>query len=151
MRKVLRRRPTPAMIIAVIALVAALAGTAVAGGSFLPKSKFSNFKKNTAVKGPVTYVNQTQSVNTTTSTSGAGQNITATCPGGYVPIGGGAKTNESSTTSTLFTVNSYPSATGWTALVFAGTGPPTPTSESVTVTAICAKTTTSGTPPPITP
>lgn len=151
MRKVLRRVPTPAMIIAVIALVAALAGTAVAGGSFLPKRKFTNFKQNVAVRGPITYVNQTQNVNTTSNTSGSGENITATCPSGFFPVGGGAKTNVSSATTTLFVQSSYPSATGWTANVFAGTGPPTPSPESITVTAICELAKTSGTPPTITP
>jgi hypothetical protein len=41
MRKVLRRRPSAAIIVAIVALIAALAGTAVAGGGFLPKSKFT--------------------------------------------------------------------------------------------------------------
>jgi hypothetical protein len=149
MRKVLRMRPKAAMIVAIIALVAALGGTAVAGGGFLPKSKFSNFKKNTAVKGPITYVNQTQNVNTVTTTTGV--NVTATCPGGFFPVGGGAKTNESSATSSFFIENSYPSTNGWTALVFAGTGAAPGTPESVTVTAICEKALTSGTPPAITP
>jgi hypothetical protein len=150
MKKLIRRRPKAAMIVAIIALVAALGGTAVAGGGkFLPKSKFSNFKQNTAVKGPITYVNQTQNVGP--STTGTGTNITANCPSGFFPVGGGAKTNENSTTSLFFILNSYPSATGWTANVTAGnTGPPV-TTESVTVTAICEKAKTSGTPPPITP
>jgi hypothetical protein len=147
MKKLMRRRPKAAMIVAIIALVAALGGTAVAGGGFLPKSKFTKFKQNSAVKGPITYVNQTQNV----GSSSTGTNITANCPGGFFPVGGGAKTNASSTTSSFFILNSYPSTTGWTANVFGGsTGPPA-TSESVTVTAICEKAKTSGTPPPITP
>ncbi len=137
------------MIVAVVAVLLALAGGAVAAGGFLPKSKFTKFKQNAAVKGPVTYVNNTQNVNTTTTTSGV--NITATCPSGYIPIGGGAKTSVSSSTSSFFVQNSYPSASGWTALVFAGTGAPPGTPESVTVTAVCAKAKTSGTPPSITP
>jgi hypothetical protein len=149
MKKVIRRRPKAAMIVAIVALVAALGGTAVAGGSFLPKSKFSNFKKNTAVKGPITYVNQTQNVNTVSSTTGV--NVTATCPSGFFPVGGGVKTNENSATSNIFVDNSYPSTNGWTALVFAGTGAPPGTPESVTVTAICERALTSGTPPTITP
>jgi hypothetical protein len=149
MKRVLKRRPSAAIVVAIIALIAALAGTAVAGGGFLPKSKFANFKKNTAVKGPITYVNQTQNVNTVTASSGL--NVTATCPGGFFPVGGGAKSNVSSTTSNFFVENSYPSTNGWTALVFAGTGAPPGTPESVTVTAICERATTSGTPPTITP
>jgi hypothetical protein len=149
MRKKLLRRPSPAMIIAIVALVAALGGTAIAGGPFLPKTKFVNFKKNAAVKGPITYVNQTQSVNTTSSMSG--QNVTAACPSGFFPVGGGAKSNNNSDNSGFSAQNSYPSATGWTALVRAGTGAPPGTAENVTVTAICERGKTSGTPPSITP
>jgi hypothetical protein len=143
MRNKLLRRPSPAMIVAIVALVAALSGTAVAAG-FLPKTKFTNFKKNVAVKGPITYVNQTQTVNK--PFAGAGENVTATCPSGFFPVGGGAKTNANSSNSNYFVLNSYPSATGWTALVYSGANP-----ESVTVTAICERAKTSGTPPAITP
>jgi hypothetical protein len=143
MRKKLLRRPSPAMIIAIVALIAALSGTAVAAG-FLPKTKFTNFKKNVAVKGPITYVNQTQTVSK--PFTGAGENITATCPSGFFPVGGGVKTNANSNGSNFFALNSYPSATGWTANVFTGAS-----TESVTVTAICERAKTSGTPPSITP
>ena len=150
MKKVIQRRPKAAMIVAIIALVAALGGTAVAGGGFLPKSKFTKFKQNAAVKGPITYVNQTQNVNNNI-TGTTGTNITANCPSGFFPVGGGAKTSTSSETSNFFVLNSYPSTSGWTALVFAGFGPAPGTPESVTVTAICEKAKTSGTPPAITP
>jgi hypothetical protein len=151
MRQLIKRRPKAAMIVAIIALVAALGGTAVAGGSFLPKSKFTKFKQNVAVKGPITYVNQTQNVNTVSGAATNGVNVTATCPAGFFPVGGGAKTNTSSATSNFFAENSYPTTNGWTALIFAGTGAPPGTPESVTVTAICENAKTSGTPPTITP
>jgi hypothetical protein len=144
MKRLFARRPSPAMIIAIVALIAALAGTAIAAGPFLPKRKFTNFKQNTAVKGPVTYVNQTQTVDA--PFAGAGVNVTASCPSGSVPVSGGAKTNTNSATSNFFVLNSYPTATGWTALVYSG-----PTPESVTVTAVCTRARTSGTTPPITP
>jgi hypothetical protein len=143
MRSIRRRLPTPAMVIAIVALIAALTGTAIAAG-FLPKTKFSNFKKNVAVKGPITYVNQTQSVSA--PFAGAGVNVTAPCPSGFVPVSGGAKTNASSNASGFFVLNSYPSATGWTANVYTGD-----TAEIVTVTAVCERARTSGTPPSITP
>jgi hypothetical protein len=155
MKRILSRRPSPAVIIAIVALVAALGGTAIAGGGFLPKTKFQRFKKNTnttlgtTLKGPVTYVNQTESVNTTAATSGV--NITAVCPAGTKAVGGGAKSSTPSATSNVFVENSYPSATGWTALVFAGLGPPPGTPEQITVTAICVTGSSSGTPPTITP
>jgi hypothetical protein len=152
MSKKLLRRPSPAMIIAIVALIAALAGTAVAGGPFLPKRKFSNFKKNVAVKGPITYVNQTQNVNNNNSPPPpTGVNITAACPTGMFPVGGGAKTSSSSQQSTFSAEDSYPSSgNGWTAKVFAGEQP-SGNAESVTVTAICERGKASGTPPSITP
>jgi hypothetical protein len=151
MRKKLLRRPSPAMIIAIVALIAALSGTAVAAG-FLPKTKFVNFKKNVAVKGPITYVNQTQNVNNNNSPPPVtGVNITAACPTGMFPVGGGAKTSSSSQQSTFSAEDSYPSSgNGWTARVFAGEQP-SGNAESVTVTAICERGKTSGTPPSITP
>jgi hypothetical protein len=149
MKNVLRRRPRAGTIIAIVALIAALAGTAIAAGPFLPKQKFSNFKKNVAVKGPITYVNNTQPVNT--PGVGNGVTITANCPSGSTPVGGGVKTATPSGQSNLFVEQSYPSANGWTAVVFAGFGPPPGTPENITVTAICARGTTSGTPPSITP
>src|SRR3954449_13524038 len=100
MKRILKRRPSAAIIVAIVALIAALAGTAVAGGSFLPKSKFTKFKQNTAVKGPITYVNQTQTV--AYSASGTGTNVSAACPSGFFPVGGGFKTNANSQTSSFF-------------------------------------------------
>jgi hypothetical protein len=141
MRKFLSRRPSPAMIIAIVALVAALAGTAIAAGPFLPKSKFSNFKKNTAVKGPIAYVNQT---GTFVNTPAQANSLTANCPSGYIPIGGSTKTSTPSSTSTFFLFQEFPTATGWAALFYVGSAT---VSEEITVTAICAKSKTNGTPP----
>jgi hypothetical protein len=155
MKRILSRRPSPAIIIAIVALVAALAGTAIAGGGFVTKTKFKKFKQSTntnlsaKVSGPITYVNQTQAVNTVTATSGV--NITAACPAGQHAVGGGAKSATASSTSNLFVEASYPSASGWTALVFAGTGAPPGTAEQITVTAVCEGGNSSGTPPAITP
>jgi archaellin len=157
MRRILSRRPSPAIIIAIVALVAALAGTAIAGGGFVTKTKFKKFKQSTntnlssKVSGPITYVNQTQSVNTNTGTSTNGVNITAACPAGQHAVGGGVKSALTSQQSGLFVEYSYPSASGWTANVFAGTGAPPGTPEQITVTAVCEGGTTSGTPPSITP
>jgi hypothetical protein len=157
MRKFISRRSSPAIIIAIVALIAALAGTAVAGGGFLPKTKFQNYKKNnnaavsTKVAGPITYVNATQSVNTNTGVATNGVNITAPCPAGQHAVGGGVKPNVSSQTTGLFITATYPRATGWTANVFAGTGAPPGTPENITVTAVCEGGTTSGSPPAITP
>jgi hypothetical protein len=139
MRNVIRRRPSPAMIVAIVALVAALAGTAVAGGGFLTKKKF----KNQAVRGPVTYVTTT----TVDTADGFGptafKTASATCPGGTHVIGGGIK-GEFPEDDFIF--DSYPTATGWTGRVFANHG--AGTSSTFTTTAICAVAKqTSGAPP----
>jgi hypothetical protein len=150
MKRFLSRRPSPAIIIAIVALVAALAGTAVAGSGFLTTTKFKKFKQNVAVKGPITYANQTQSVNTFGApASSNGVTITAACPAGQHAVGGGAKSSTPSAQSGLFVENSYPSASGWTATLFAGVNATTP--ESITVTAVCVSGNSSGTPPAITP
>ena len=60
MKRFIRKRPRPATIIAIVALIVAMAGTAIAAGPFLPKRKFVNFKGN-ALKG-LTYVTNSQSV-----------------------------------------------------------------------------------------
>jgi hypothetical protein len=157
MKKVLRRRPSGGIVIAVIALIVALGGTAVAGGAFVTKTKFRKFKQNTntslgqTVKGPITYVSQTQAVNTNTGVPTNGVNITAPCPAGQHAVGGGVKSALPSQQTALFVQFSYPSATGWTANVFAGTGAPPGTPEQITVTAVCEGGTSSGTPPAVTP
>jgi hypothetical protein len=143
LRRILKRRPSAPMIIAIVALVAALGGTAIAGGGFLTKKKFNKFQAQ-VVKGPITYVNTTTSVNT--GASPTAQTLTATCPAGFVPVGGSAKTSTNSATSNFFLFQDYPSGTSWVAQVYVG-GPP---AESVTVTAICESGTTSGAPPAIT-
>jgi len=150
MKEVIKRRPKASMIVAIIALVAALGGTAIAGSGFVTTTKFKKFKQNVAVKGPITYVNQTQPVNTFGApASSNGITITATCPSGQHAVGGGAKSSTPSSQSGLFVENSYPSATGWTATLFAGVNATTP--ESITVTAVCEAGSTSGTPPAVTP
>jgi hypothetical protein len=128
------------MIVAMVALIAALGGTAIAGGP-LTKKQF----KNKAVQGPVTYVTTSASVNTAAIPGPgpvAGVNITAACPTGFLPTGGGVKSGNISSQSGLFVQYSYPSAPrGWTANVFAGNavGPGTPTAEIISVTAVCVK------------
>lgn len=137
MKRFLRRRPSPAMIVAVIALVAALGGTAVAGG-FLTTKKF----KKQAVRGPIHYVSVTVTVPPAPPGGESVQHGSATCPAGTNVIGGGVKI-----VSTAFTSpsDSYPTATGWAGTVFQGNNPNTGTAV---VTAICAAAQkTSGAPP----
>ena len=101
------------MIIAIVALVAALAGTAVAGGGFLTKSKFNKFKSNALQR--LTYVNNTQTV--TPSASGTdGKRVSADCPSGFHPVGGGVKL--SPTNQDLWWEDGYLTPTGYAAHVF---------------------------------
>jgi hypothetical protein len=122
------------MVVSVIALIAALGGTAVAGGVLTTKK----FKKQ-ALRGPLTYASTT--ANVPVDTMGIGQKIAATCPSGQHVVGGGiAFVNNQG----AFANDSHPTATGWLATVFNFTGPAT----TGTVTAICVTVrNVSGTPP----
>ena len=142
MRRIVKRLPTPAMIVAVVALIVALGGTALAGGP-LTKKQF----KNKAVQGPVTYVTTTSLVNNVNAPGPgpvAGVNVTAVCPSGFFPTGGGVKTGTLSSLTNLFVQFSYPSTpNGWTANVFAGLTGGGGVPESVSVIAACVKSKTS--------
>jgi hypothetical protein len=137
MRKILTRRPSPAMVIAIIALVVALAGTAVAGGGFLTKKKF----KNQAVRGPLVYVTTSTSSPVLTGPSSGTPVIPATCPPGTHVVGGGIKVGDERNS---FVNDSHPTPTGWAGTVFTFTSGP----DTAITTAICATVkSTSGTPP----
>jgi hypothetical protein len=130
-KRMLSRRPSAAMVIAVLALIAALAGTAVAGGGFITKKKFNNRLNaaiNTTVRGPVTYASVT--VNVPTS-GAAGQDVAAACPPGTQPTGGGIKVSND---AAEIVNDSHPTSLGWGGTVFNGAA----TTHTATVTAICA-------------
>jgi hypothetical protein len=125
MRRIIKRRPSPAMIIAVIALIAALTGTAFAGG-FLTKKKF----QNQAVRTPITY-STSQFTIPVTPANGAGTDVSAPCPFGSTVLGGGIKVSND---VVEFVNDSHPTVAGWAGTVFnAGT-----VNHSAQVTAICA-------------
>ena len=108
MKRFIRRRPSPAMILAVIALIAALGGTAVAGGGFLTKKKYNK----SAVKGPVQYVTTSSSVpNGNADKSYVA--VSATCPGGTKVLGGGIKAPDPDSSGGVYVDDSYPTPTGW--------------------------------------
>jgi hypothetical protein len=138
MKRLIRRRPRPGTIIALVALIVALTGTAIAAGPFLPKNKFTKFKGN-ALKG-LTYVNNTQSVPV-----GAGATdftrVIANCPGGLVPVGGGVKL--SSNDVDFWWEDGYLTTTGYAAHVHNETG----NTGTALVTVACVRTKTSGTAP----
>jgi hypothetical protein len=129
MKRLIARRPTPAMIVAVIALIAALTGTAFAGG-FLTAKKF----RKQAIRGPLTYVSVTPSIpNTGPAGGGPGQHVSVDCPAGTHVVGGGLKLTDE---ANMLANDDYPTATGWAGTVYnsALDGQP----RAVTVTAICA-------------
>jgi len=137
MKQLVRRRPSAAMIIAIIALVAALAGTAVAGGGFLTKKKFGKFK-STAVVG-LTYVTKTFSL----PNNPEYQQVSADCPPGLKPVGGGVKLTPEDTS--IWWGDGYLTATGYHAAIDSNAGPSV-TAEA-TVTLACAHASSTGTLP----
>jgi hypothetical protein len=128
-----KRLPSPAMIVAVIALVVAMAGTSVAAGLGILNTKAKN---KTVGVGPLSYVT------TTTTVPAGGPSNTATsaqCPGGLRVIGGGIKMNPP---FTIGVESSYPTTSGWAGSVYSQVA------TSATTTAICARSrVVSGAPP----
>jgi hypothetical protein len=122
MKKLVRRRPSPALIIAVIALIAALGGTAMASGVLTTK-KF----KSQAVRGPLTYATTTVNVPNTID----GTLVSVSCPAGTHVTGGGIKVSDE---ENMYVNDSHPTSAGWAGTVYNGNTGATP----ATVTAICA-------------
>jgi hypothetical protein len=120
MRRMTRRRPSPAMIVAVIALVLALGGTAVAAGTIKLGALTTGAKKKTVGVGKLTYVSAQQTYNTSPNPLD-GYKLTATCPSGTHPLGGGTKlVSPNYNNSNFFLVSDYLSSTGFTSQFFAG-------------------------------
>ena len=138
MKRFIRKRPRPATIIAIVALIVAMAGTAIAAGPFLPKRKFVNFKGN-ALKG-LTYVTNSQSVPIGGGTTDFTR-VSATCPGGLVPVGGGVKLSPSS--NDQFWEDGYLTTTGFASHVHNQTM----STGTALVTVSCVRTKTTGAPP----
>ncbi len=133
MRRVRKALPGPAMVVAVIALIAAVAGTAVGAATLTNKA----FKKK-AVRGPVTYVNTSTAI----GMGGTAKPVKAECPAGLTIIGGGIHWTDPIGPNTVIT-ESHPTTTGWGGYVY---------TESIggktaITTAICAKSKVVGAPP----
>lgn len=132
--KRLRNLPNPAMIIAVIALVVALGGTAVAAKKLGLGALSGKAKDKTIGVGKLTYVNAQQTYNVSPNPSD-GYVLTATCPAGTRVLGGGTRlVSPVYSDSSYFLINDYPSATGFTSRFFAGS---TAQADVVQVTAVC--------------
>ena len=107
MTRIRNRLPSPALIISIIALVAATAGTTWAFGL----GALSNSAKNKTVGvGVLTYVTGAQ-------VSGPGdKEAIATCPSGLKPIGGGS----TRTAGNPIVRASHQTPTGWKVIVNLG-------------------------------
>ena len=126
MMKVLRGRPRPGTIIAILALVLALTGTAVAAGTINLGALSDGAKNKTVGVGKLTYV-----TNTVTPPSNQDSTVSANCPAGLHVIGGGVKVAD---TFNDFIDDTYPTVNGWSAVVDIGVNG----THVATVTAICA-------------
>jgi len=99
------RAPSPAIVIAIVALVAALGGSAYAGSKIGFGELSKKAKVKTAGVGPLEYVSTT---NTVVPTGPAGQTVFALCPAGMNPISGGIRLSNNA----LMFVNSDHAITG---------------------------------------
>ena len=135
MRKVVRRRPSAAMIVAAIALVVALGGTAVAAKKLGLHALSSGAKKKTIGVGKLTYVTAQQTYSADQPPGFNGYFLTASCPPGTHALGGGTKLESPLyANSSFFLVEEYPSSAGFTSHFYAGAPSQ---SDTVQVTAAC--------------
>ena len=127
MKKILRRRPSGAMVVAIIALVLALGGTAVAAKKLGLGSLSDGAKNKTVGVGKITYATNT------VSASAAEQGVSVNCPSGLHAIGGGIKLSEPNVTgNSSWVEDSYPTVAGWAGHVFFDNP-----GQSATVVAVC--------------
>jgi putative alpha-1,2-mannosidase len=117
MKKVLRGRPSGAMIVAIIALVVALSGTAVAAKKLGLSALSKGAKNKTVGVGKLTYVSTTKTIPGGGVPDGINHPVSATCPSGLHVIGGGIKVPHPAPSSPgeddIFIQDSYPTTTGW--------------------------------------
>jgi hypothetical protein len=133
MKKLIPGRPSPSMIVAVVAVVLALGGTAVAAGQLSLHALTTGAKKKTVGVGKLTYVTAQQTYNVNTGSEP--YTLTATCPTGTHPLGGGTKLlSPSFGNSNFFLTQDYPSTTGFTSQFFAGSNGQ---ADVVQVLAVC--------------
>lgn len=149
MRRGLRRRPSPAIIVAVVALVAALAGTAVAGPgattSAITKQKVKKIAKkqvnkkfpieaedigpNAVIASKLSKINTRTTTQTVPPTGFNGATIVAPCQGTEVLIAGGVR----APTGDILVGPEHQQGHGWSAEVHNFGGAP----ENVQVEAYC--------------
>jgi hypothetical protein len=125
-----KRLPGPALLVAIVALVVALGGSAY-GAKLLGIGALSEGAKNKTVGvGKLHYARSFTSVPVTTSNP-QGVDVFAFCPAGTFVIGGGIRVGNDS----IQLVNdSHPITNGWTGTVYNSGSVP----HGATTTAICA-------------
>jgi hypothetical protein len=130
MSTLIRRRPSAATILAIVALVAALTGSAVAGSKFLPSKKFKKLKRTAVTR--LTYVNATHTVTPTSGDPGDEfRTVSASCPAGFHPVGGSVKLSPSD--QGLWWDDGYLTATGYSSKIANNT----PDNRTAVVTVAC--------------
>lgn len=141
-KRIVSARPSPALVVAVLALVAAVAGTAIAGPgastSAITKSKVKKIaNKQIDKRLPLTGADVDYGIHKVTVLSGANTaGATATCPDGEIAIGGGSDTFDPPDTGALQTNTPVPfvaqNPAGWQAIY-----EQTADAEDIAVFAIC--------------
>jgi hypothetical protein len=139
MKDLIRRRPSAAMIVAIVALVAAMGGTAVAAKKLGLGALSSKAKDKTVGVGKLTYVTTTKTIPGGGNPDGTNVAVSAACPSGLKVIGGGIKVPEPApppNNDNIFIHDSYPTTTGWAGRVANYASSTFP--ATATTTAICA-------------
>jgi hypothetical protein len=134
------RMPSAAMLVAVIAVVLAVAGTAVAAKKLGLSALSKGAKKKTVGVGKLTYVSASATI---PDDDVVPHPVSANCPKGLRPIGGGVKLVPSD--DGLWAADNYLTAAGYTATMFNNSPDP----GTATVTVACANSpAVTGSPPP---
>ena len=144
MSRIIRSRTSPALIVAVVALVAALAGTAIAGpgasSSAITKSKVKKIANKQAGKqiaallpigsAELAVINTRTQTQTIPPNGFNGTRITANCQSAERIISGGVRNSNG---SSILVGESFKQGDGWEVLAYNFSG----ANQSVTVEAYC--------------
>lgn len=120
-----RYLPRPALIVAIVAVVLAMAGTAFAIGQFGVGKLREGARQKVVGVGKLVHVTQSSNVPVTTVTDPT-TTVKATCPtapiGNLQPISGGVKLEVKDPDFRV--LDTHPIANGWTATVYNNTAAP---------------------------
>jgi hypothetical protein len=132
MSRIANKLPSRAMVVAIVACVLAVAGTATAATGSFGLGIFNKKARSKIVGvGPLLYQSDNVLIPATSRTG-----LSVNCPAGKVPVGGGVRV--STGTAVTFgegVVDSYPTSSGWAGKV----DNPGGESHTATIIAICAR------------